>query len=623
MEELELKRLIQGGETSKVQFKERAEDSYKMACEMVAFSNSKGGLLVIGVNDKNGEIKGLDYFELQKANSILANAASENVKPSVAIFTESVFTSDGVVLVAEIKEGLNKPYKDNKGIIWVKNGSDKRKVFDNSELVQMMETCGNYEPDRMPVVGSSMADVDENTLHRFLTKRFRTKLLDAGLSLAEIGQRSLSELADLIVPGQNIKQLLQNLDLMNAQDELVWASELLFGKKPQHYEPVYTVKCIYFMGTSVTSTVFRDKMNDSVLEGNLLQMYGFIMDFLRRNLRNIQVESGFNSAGELEIPYESLIEIVVNALIHRDYAVMAPIRVFVFDDRVEVISPGSLPCGLSANELYIGTSCPRNKILFNNAIHLLPYTGAGSGIRRALEFDNKIRFENLDGDGIHEFKVIIPRIYSKMYDNLNREPNIYTIREPSSPAYGFRRRSGNDGISEMKHHQREKEDNEKYPTFRDVDATDISHTKWNKEGYLFPTFRDVRKSKDIFLDSIEKSGGSVLREKSSLEKTGNQSLKTEAEITALSALIDEIESLRMGKKVVEVLSLLKRGEMDRKSILMAMGLGYQANNVMRVINPIITWNLVDLTSQTRKSKLRISSLGERVLDALGPKYIHF
>jgi len=140
---------------------------------------------------------------------------------------------------------------------------------------------------------------------------------------------------------------------------------------------------------------------------------------------------------------------------------------------------------------------------------------------------------------------------------------------------------------------------------------------------LFPTFRDVRKSKDIFLDSIEKSGGSVLREKSSLEKTGNQSLKTEAEITALSALIDEIESLRMGKKVVEVLSLLKRGEMDRKSILMAMGLGYQANNVMRVINPIITWNLVDLTSQTRKSKLRISSLGERVLDALGPKYIHF
>lgn len=131
------------------------------------------------MNDKNGSIEGLDYVELQKTNSILANAASENVKPSIAIFTDSVHTSDGVVLIVEIKEGVNKPYKDNKGIVWVKNGSDKRKVFDNSELVQMMESCGCYEPDRMSVVGSSMADIDENTLRMYLTKRFRTKLLDA------------------------------------------------------------------------------------------------------------------------------------------------------------------------------------------------------------------------------------------------------------------------------------------------------------------------------------------------------------------------------------------------------------------------------------------------------------
>lgn len=143
------------------------------------------------------------------------------------------------------------------------------------------------------------------------------------LSVSDMSQRPLAELAGLIVPGQSLRQLLQNLDLMNAQGELVWAAELLFGNKPQHYEPVYTVKCICFMGTSITSTVFRDKMNDSVLEGNLLQMYGSIMDFLRRNLRNVQVEYGFNSVGELELPYESLIEIVVNALIHRDYAVMA------------------------------------------------------------------------------------------------------------------------------------------------------------------------------------------------------------------------------------------------------------------------------------------------------------
>lgn len=577
MEEIELRRLIQGGETSKVQFKEKAEDSYKMACEMVAFSNSKGGLLIIGVNDKNGAIEGLDYVELQKTNSILANAASENVKPSIAIFTDSVHTSDGVVLIVEIKEGVNKPYKDNKGIVWVKNGSDKRKVFDNSELVQMMESCGCYEPDRMSVVGSSMADIDENTLRMYLTKRFRTKLLDAGLSVSDMSQRPLAELAGLIVPGQSLRQLLQNLDLMNAQGELVWAAELLFGNKPQHYEPVYTVKCICFMGTSITSTVFRDKMNDSVLEGNLLQMYGSIMDFLRRNLRNVQVEYGFNSVGELELPYESLIEIVVNALIHRDYAVMAPVRVFVFDDRVEVISPGALPYGLSADELRIGTSCPRNKLLFNNAIHLLPYTGAGSGIRRALEFDGKIRFENVDGDGLHEFKVIIPRVYSKMYDDLN-------VASEPLPFYGCRKAESS------------------YPTFRNV--------KVGKGGAAVDSDeKDVRGGRcQLFPDP-------------GLASVSDNLSEGVLDDASLSALIGEIESFRMGKKVVEVLSLLEGGDMDRKSVLTAIGLGYQANNVTRVINPIIGWKLVGLTSQTRKSKLSLSLLGRQVLRVLSAKYI--
>src|SRR5665811_1980348 len=90
MDALELLDLIQMGESSKVQFKVRINDAYKLGSEMVAFSNAKGGLILIGVDDKTGEINGLSFEELQNTNQLLANAASDNVKAPIYIFTETV-----------------------------------------------------------------------------------------------------------------------------------------------------------------------------------------------------------------------------------------------------------------------------------------------------------------------------------------------------------------------------------------------------------------------------------------------------------------------------------------------------------------------------------------------------
>lgn len=106
------------------------------------------------------------------------------------------------------------------------------------------------------------------------------------------------------------------------------------------------------------------------------------------------MEKEFNSLGQLEIPYESLTEYVVNALVHRSLNIKAPIRIFIFDDRVEIHSPGALPNGLTVEDIKNGTSMPRNMFLFTNANYLLPYTGAGSGVRRALEYDPDTIFSN-------------------------------------------------------------------------------------------------------------------------------------------------------------------------------------------------------------------------------------
>ena len=91
--------------------------------------------------------------------------------------------------------------------------------------------------------------------------------------------------------------------------------------------------------------------------------------------------------GKLEIPYTSLVEFTVNSLVHRSLNMKAPVRIFIFDNRVEIHSPGELPNGLTIDDIKAGTSMPRNMFLFNNAIYLLPYTGVDSGITRALDED--------------------------------------------------------------------------------------------------------------------------------------------------------------------------------------------------------------------------------------------
>ena len=176
-----------------------------------------------------------------------------------------------------------------------------------------------------------------------------------------------------------------------------------------------TAKCICFVGNNLGVTQFRDKVNDADIEGNLLHQFETIMDFFTRNLRHIQVGNEFNSQGVLEIPYTSLVEFTVNALVHRSLNATAPIRIFIFDDRVEIHSPGILPNGLTVDDIVIGTSMPRNMFLFTNAIHLLPYTGAGSGMLRALSEDVNVSFTN--NDRTNEFVITINR-------QISNQPNV-------------------------------------------------------------------------------------------------------------------------------------------------------------------------------------------------------
>lgn len=141
----QIKRLIPQGETTTVQFKIRTEEVCKMGVEMVAFSNAQGGVLVSGINDKTGVVTGLSFEEIQQTNALLANAASENVKPAIIINTETVNIDGQNIMVTTIPKGKDKTYKDeltNAGIL-----SYLVQSTEIEEIVRAMDT--NFTTEKL------------------------------------------------------------------------------------------------------------------------------------------------------------------------------------------------------------------------------------------------------------------------------------------------------------------------------------------------------------------------------------------------------------------------------------------------------------------------------------------
>lgn len=375
MEALELLETIQKGESSKVQFKERIikgkqSDAYDIATEMVAFSNTEGGLIIIGINDKTGTLNGLSFEEIQASNQLLVNAATDNVKSPITIFTETIVVNGQSLIVVTIKEGTDKPYRDNKGIVWMKNGSDKRKVTSNEELLRLLQSSGNILADEEVVANTTINDIDIDFFRQFVQKK-------TGKTFEDLDQ--------------SLPQILSNMGFA-VDNNLTLAGLLLFAKNPQRARPVFTVQCIAYVGNDIAGTNFRD--SEPPFEGNLSSLYEQTMAFITRNLRTVQKAESFNSLGELEIPHEALEELIVNALIHRDYFIRSAIKVFIFDNRIEIISPGKLPNTLTIEKIKSGTSIVRNPILFSNARYFMPYIGVGSGIPRAISAYPNIDLKN-------------------------------------------------------------------------------------------------------------------------------------------------------------------------------------------------------------------------------------
>ncbi len=157
----------------------------------------------------------------------------------------------------------------------------------------------------------------------------------------------------------------------------------MFAERPERFKPQFIVKAVRYPGNEIHATEYLDSDD---FAGPLRMQFAEAMAFIQRNLHKVQAGRGVNAPGIPEIPLLVFEELLVNALVHRDYLVSAPIRLFVFENRIEIVSPGHLPDNLTVEKIRAGNSNIRNPIIVSHvAKGLLPYRGLGSGIKRALE----------------------------------------------------------------------------------------------------------------------------------------------------------------------------------------------------------------------------------------------
>ncbi|MFK5976245.1 MAG: putative DNA binding domain-containing protein [Sulfurovum sp.] len=383
MKQLELIERIANGEDSYTQFKQQIISSKDLAKEFVAFANANVGIIVFGVDDDEN-IVGLDKQEIEKLGQLVGNVGQENVKPPIHPLTQNMTIDNKRVVIVSVESGFAKPYKTSSGIYYTKSGADK-KIMSDEELKRLFSEPKRLYADEEILPKTDITDINSEMFMQFLKK-------DNEKIYTELKLKKLS-----------FRQVLENKELLS-QNHLTLAGNLLFGLEPQRFCPSFYVDCCYFIGNSIATNSYKSQ---KTMKGTFQNILSETLSFITSNLRSYQVEKDFNSNAKLEIDETIFTELIINALVHRDYYINSSIKIFMFDDRVEIISPGKLTNSLTIDKIKSGLSVHRNPVLNSISKKILPYTGYGSGIQRVIEINPDVEFIN--DKYLEQFKCIIPR----------------------------------------------------------------------------------------------------------------------------------------------------------------------------------------------------------------------
>jgi len=349
---MNLAKQIQKGESKILELKEKLPRNTNIAKTVIAFSNTAGGKMIIGVNDKRKVvgIEDIALFEIQdKIASIISDQCSPNIIPEIY----SVNIENKLVLVIEVVRGNLKPYfLKNQGKAngtYIRIGATNR-LADLENINELERQKRHISFDEEICYETTFEDLDTSPLFDRFEKIGRPLNLEK----------------------------LQNLKLTKSENNTLYPTNalmILLGVFPH-----CMVKCARFKGK--TMDVFIDKKEYT---GDIFSILENTQHFILNHI-NLGAEiNGLYREEAYEIPEVAIREALVNAVIHRDYVNRGrDIKVGVYDDVVNIVSPGSLPNNITIEDIFSGRSESRNRVIANIFKELGLFEQWGSGINRIV-----------------------------------------------------------------------------------------------------------------------------------------------------------------------------------------------------------------------------------------------
>ncbi len=351
----QIKQLIEQGENSAVEFKSSEVRPESLAREIVAFANSSGGTILIGVED-SGKITGVDQHQTE---TWVANIVRNNVIPAIAPQITEWELSQKKVLAIEVSRGLDKPYQTLDGKFWIRVGSTNR-MATKEELSRLFQQAGLVHFEVAPLEQTSITDLDDRKLQEYWFTYYSINYLE----LEQEEQKRLLRNADI-------------LGLLEGEETVTVGGMLLFGKDPQRRIPQSFITFAVFDGLLLTDELL-DKQN---IGGTLPELIQQTHAKTRTFVPKPSTLSGMQRVEVPMIPDKVIREALVNAVCHRDYSISnRRITVYVFRDRLEISSPGRLPNTLNLEKILTGNSATRNQFLLKYLDNMKYIDGLGRGV---------------------------------------------------------------------------------------------------------------------------------------------------------------------------------------------------------------------------------------------------
>ena len=359
---------ILAGESKNVEFKENLpEKSIKYMKSVVAFANGTGGKIIFGIADKTREVVGFDKEDVFKKMDAIANAVSDSCEPAI-IPDITLQTVDGkTVIVVEVSEGRQRPYYikalGRDGGVYVRVAGTTR-IADEYMVKELLFEGSNRYYDQALCTGLNVTDEDIDALCKAMkeqaVKNARTEEQKA--SIKDVGRQQLRPWGVLIE--------------RDGKDYPSNAFAILTGNGGLHV----ATQCGVFKGT--TKAVFVDRREYT---GPLWEQIDEAFQFVLRNIHLGATIVGIYRQDVYEIPPDAIRELIINAMVHRSYLDHGTIQIAVYDNRLEITSPGKLPMGQTMERMKEGYSKIRNEAIAHAFAYMNLIEHWGSGIPRIID----------------------------------------------------------------------------------------------------------------------------------------------------------------------------------------------------------------------------------------------